>query len=48
MCELVFLNHVHICGRILEFTPKNNTNLANFELKKELPDVTKFPYSKEV
>jgi hypothetical protein len=48
MCELVFLNLVNICGRILELTPKNGYNLANFELAKELPDLTKFPHSIEV
>jgi hypothetical protein len=48
MCEFVFLNHVNICGRIIELTPKNGTNLSNFELTKKLPDLTKFPHSKEV
>jgi hypothetical protein len=48
MCELVLLNHVNICGRILELTPKNGTNLSNFELTKILPDLTKFQHPKEV
>jgi hypothetical protein len=48
MCELVFLNHINICGRILELTPKNDTNLSNFELTKNLPDLTKFQHPKEV
>jgi hypothetical protein len=37
MCELVLLNHVNICGHILELTPKNGTNLSNFELTKNPP-----------
>jgi hypothetical protein len=43
MCEFVFLNHVNICGRILQLTPKNGTNLAIFELTKKLIDLTNFP-----
>jgi hypothetical protein len=37
LCELVFVNHVNICGRVHELTPKNGTNLSNFELTKEAP-----------
>jgi hypothetical protein len=37
MCELVFVNHVNICGRVHELTPKNSTNLSNFELTKNPP-----------
>jgi hypothetical protein len=43
-----FLTMKNICGRILELTPKNGTNLSNFELTKNLPDLTKFQHPKEV
>jgi hypothetical protein len=43
MCELVLLNHVNICGRILELTPKNGTNLSNFELTKKPPRLNQIP-----
>jgi hypothetical protein len=45
MCEFVFLNHVNICGRILQLTPKNGTNLANLELTKKITDLANFPKS---
>jgi hypothetical protein len=45
MCEFVFLNHVNICGSILQLTPKNDTNLANFELTKKVIDLINFPKS---
>jgi hypothetical protein len=44
MCELVFLNHVNICGRILELTPKNGTNLSISNSQKILPDLTKLQH----
>jgi hypothetical protein len=37
MCELMFVSHVNICGRVHELTPKNGTNLSNFELTKAAP-----------
>jgi hypothetical protein len=43
MCELVFLNHINICGRILELTPKNGINLSNFELTKKPPRLNQIP-----
>jgi hypothetical protein len=43
MCELVFVNHVNICGRVHELTPKNGTNLSNFELTKNLPRLNQIP-----
>jgi hypothetical protein len=43
MCEFVFLNHVNICGRILQLTPKNGTNLAIFELTKKTHRLNQFP-----
>jgi hypothetical protein len=43
MCELVFFNHVNICGRILEITPKNGTNLSNFGLTKKTPRLNQNP-----
>jgi hypothetical protein len=47
MCELVFLNHVNICCRVLELTPKNGTNLSNFELTKNPPRLNQIPTSPE-
>jgi hypothetical protein len=43
MCELVFLNHVNISGHIVELTPKNGTNLSNFELTKKPPRLNQIP-----
>jgi hypothetical protein len=43
LCELVFVNHVNICGRVHELTPKNGTNLSNFELTKEAPRLNQIP-----
>jgi hypothetical protein len=43
MCEFVFLNHVNICGRIFQLTPKNGTNLANLELTKKSHRLSQFP-----
>jgi hypothetical protein len=43
MCELVFVNHVNICGRVHELTPKNGTNLSNFELTKNPPRLNQIP-----
>jgi hypothetical protein len=42
-CEFVFLNHVNICGRILQLTPKNGTNLAIFELTRKTHRLNQFP-----
>jgi hypothetical protein len=43
MCEFVFLNHVNICGRILQLTPKNGTNIVNLDLTKKSHGLSQFP-----
>jgi hypothetical protein len=48
MCELVFFNHVNICGRILELTPKMAQIYQISDSPKKLQDLTKIPHSKQV